>query len=134
MSQRGLAKAAGLTPSHVGLIESGRSQSPEATTVSKLAKALRVPYAWLSDGEGSHEPGDRPVRYENCEAAIAFMGSKWSDGAVGELRSFAGLSPTDFAVDLWIGMGNTIERARATGQKIGRPLEDEDDTPPAGRK
>jgi transcriptional regulator with XRE-family HTH domain len=135
LTQRGLAKEAGLTGSHVGLIETGRSGSPESATVEKLARALGVPFEWLATGEGdSPSSGDRPAaRYPNAEEAIVEMGAKWDDGTVAALRSWGFRSPTDFPVDTWISIGNQIQRARRAGQQIGRPLPDEDDTPPAGR-
>jgi transcriptional regulator with XRE-family HTH domain len=52
MSCLALDKAAGLSPGHVGKIESGERQNPGIRTVSVLAFALKVSIAWLAMGAG----------------------------------------------------------------------------------
>ena len=133
-----LGRYTGVSRTHLGAIVSRAEKDPGSSIDRETAKKLAAPFGasvdWLLDGDGT-APGDRPdtPRYPNAEEAIAEMGAKWDDGTVAELRSLSFRSPTDFAVDTWISMGNQIQRARRSGQQLGRPLPDEDDTPPAGR-
>lgn len=52
LTERGLSKAAGLSPTHVGLIESGARSTPSAETLGALADALGVSLDWLARGRG----------------------------------------------------------------------------------
>jgi len=58
MSQRALAKAAGLSPVLVTKLESGAIADPRLSTLRKLAKALNVTVADLI-GEGKPAPRSR---------------------------------------------------------------------------
>ncbi|WP_427185483.1 helix-turn-helix domain-containing protein [Bordetella bronchialis] len=49
-TQKQLADASGLTQSAIGNYESGQRVEPTAAALLKLAKALRVPPAWLGGG------------------------------------------------------------------------------------
>lgn len=82
----------------------------------------------------------RPERYPNLEKAILRMADADADAAdaVERLRGVAGHWPSDLSVGAWEEqieeMRRSIRRARKTGDAIGgRPDDDEDDTPPAGR-
>jgi transcriptional regulator with XRE-family HTH domain len=48
----GLSLHAGLSKSHVGMIERGERAEPTRKTIQALASALGVSKAWLEDGEG----------------------------------------------------------------------------------
>lgn len=52
VSQRRLAEIAGLSPAHVGLIESHQRVHVRWETLHALADALAVDASWLMDGEG----------------------------------------------------------------------------------
>ena len=52
MSQRGLAKAAGLSEAVVRHVEAGTTKTIEATTAIELARVLRCSVGWLLAGEG----------------------------------------------------------------------------------
>jgi transcriptional regulator with XRE-family HTH domain len=49
LSGRALSLAAGLTPSHVKLIEGGIIRSPHLDTIIRIAKALGVPLEELAE-------------------------------------------------------------------------------------
>lgn len=52
LTERALSKAAGLSPTHVGLIESGARPTPSAETLGALADVLGVGLDWLARGRG----------------------------------------------------------------------------------
>jgi transcriptional regulator with XRE-family HTH domain len=51
LSQRGLAKLAGLSSRHVALIEIGARDNLEIKTLKAIAGALGATLGWLADGE-----------------------------------------------------------------------------------
>lgn len=66
LSARELSRLAGLAESHVGLIESGKSGSPEVETIAKLAITLGASFAWLAGGDGTQP---KPQRIRSAIAA-----------------------------------------------------------------
>jgi transcriptional regulator with XRE-family HTH domain len=76
LQQRQLAEKAGLTPSMVSQIESGRL-SPSLNTLGKLAAALGVPIAGLFDG---HADGRISVTRKKDYPVVTFDGSseRWA--------------------------------------------------------
>jgi transcriptional regulator with XRE-family HTH domain len=53
MSQAGLSKAVGMSPAYIAQLESGGILKPSYETMAEMARALRVPLAWLAEGEGA---------------------------------------------------------------------------------
>jgi transcriptional regulator with XRE-family HTH domain len=76
LQQRQLAEKAGLTPSMVSQIESGRL-TPSLNTLGKIAKALSVPIASLFDGEPA---GRIQISRQREYPAVSFDGSseRWA--------------------------------------------------------
>jgi transcriptional regulator with XRE-family HTH domain len=59
LSQRKLAKRAGLSPNTVNKIE-GDEVKPDSETLEKLADALRIPMSYLTDAmQGRMTPADK---------------------------------------------------------------------------
>jgi transcriptional regulator with XRE-family HTH domain len=141
LSQEKLAERGGLWRTDIVALEKGVRGASTARIREGYAKATGLDLETIARIiAGDVDPvvaltnrQEGAPRYPNAEEAIREMSSKWSDGTVSELRTFGFRSPTDFAVDTWISMGNQIERARRAGQPLGQPLADEDDVPPAGR-
>lgn len=52
LTQRGLSRAAELSPTYVGMVERSQRVDPQAQSLAKLAKALGVRVEWLITGEG----------------------------------------------------------------------------------
>ncbi len=61
LSAYALSNKAGLTPTHVALIESGRRQNIEVKTAKGLAAVLGIHWAWLLTGEGPR-PTEAQIR------------------------------------------------------------------------
>ena len=61
LTQREVARRAGLTPSGVGFIENGQTQNPSAETVVAVARALGVPVEELLREPASVGKGDAPL-------------------------------------------------------------------------
>jgi transcriptional regulator with XRE-family HTH domain len=59
LSARELSDLAGLTDSHVGLVESGRIAELKLGTIDAIATALGVSTTWLATGDGA---GPKPSR------------------------------------------------------------------------
>src|SRR5688572_31947748 len=76
LQQRQLAEKAGLTPSMVSQIESGRL-TPSLNTVGKIAAALSVPIALLFDGQPA---GSIHVTRQREYPAVSFDGTseRWA--------------------------------------------------------
>lgn len=55
MGQAELARLIGIKPQSLGGIELGKSKSPSATTLLRLAAALDANPEWIITGRGSHE-------------------------------------------------------------------------------
>lgn len=70
LSQRELSLLAGLTGSHVGLIEQGRVDEPGAATLAKVAEVFGVTLDWLALGVGA---APRP---EQVAASVAAARAK----------------------------------------------------------
>src|SRR5262249_50899537 len=87
LQQRQLAEKAGLTPSMVSQIESGRL-SPSLNTVGKLAAALGIPIASLFDGQPAGRiqitrKKDYPVvSFEGTSERWAVLGAGLFDGKI----------------------------------------------------
>jgi transcriptional regulator with XRE-family HTH domain len=87
LQQRQLAEKAGLTPSMVSQIESGRL-SPSLNTVGKLAAALGVPIASLFDGQPAGQvhvtrKRDYPVvSFDGTSERWAVLGAGLFDGKI----------------------------------------------------
>jgi len=75
-SQRKASAEAGLTPTHVGLIEGRLGEGVGTDTIRKLATAYGVSAAWLALGEGSP---DNVPRQSDLGAA--------AERVIGELRA-----------------------------------------------
>jgi transcriptional regulator with XRE-family HTH domain len=145
LSQQALAERGGLHRTDIVALEKGIRGASTARIREGYAKATGLDLETIGRViDGSEDPvealarlksrrDERSPRYPNAELAVEEMGAKWDDGTVTDLRTFAFRSPTDLSVDTWISIGNQIQRAKRSGQQIGRPLPDEDDTPPAGR-
>lgn len=65
MSQAELHRAIGIKSSSMSNLIGGRSKSPSASTLMKLAETLDVSQAWLMDGTGS--PSDKRVLVSDAE-------------------------------------------------------------------
>jgi len=64
-TQRQLAERAGMSNAYVSILErtgtpSALWESPKVATIEKLAKALRVPVAWLAFGQGREPAWPEP--------------------------------------------------------------------------
>jgi transcriptional regulator with XRE-family HTH domain len=95
LQQRQLAEKAGLAPSMVSQIESGRL-SPSLNTVGKLAAALGVPIASLFDGQPAGRiqitrKKDYPVvSFEGASERWAVLGAGLFDGKIRAVVSTLG--------------------------------------------
>lgn len=95
LQQRQLAEKAGLTPSMVSQIESGRL-SPSLNTVGKLAAALGVPIASLFDGQPAGRvhvtrKKDYPVvSFDGTSERWAVLGAGLFDGKIRSVVSTLG--------------------------------------------
>jgi transcriptional regulator with XRE-family HTH domain len=95
LQQRQLAEKAGLAPSMVSQIESGRL-SPSLNTVGKLAAALGVPIASLFDGQPAGRiqvtrRKDYPVvSFEGAAERWAILGAGLFDGKIRAIVSTLG--------------------------------------------
>jgi transcriptional regulator with XRE-family HTH domain len=95
LQQRQLAEKAGLVPSMVSQIESGRL-SPSLNTVGKLAAALGVPIASLFDGQPAGRiqvtrKKDYPVvSFEGASERWAVLGAGLFDGKIRAVVSTLG--------------------------------------------
>jgi transcriptional regulator with XRE-family HTH domain len=50
MSARGVDEAAGLSPGHTALIESGKIPNPRADTLAAIARVLETSSDWILEG------------------------------------------------------------------------------------
>lgn len=64
LSARSLSVLAGISPTHVSLIEAGRVSSPESHTSAALASVLGCSLDWLIAGKG------KPPTEESVRAAV----------------------------------------------------------------
>jgi len=85
LQQRQLAEKAGLTPSMVSQIESGRL-SPSLHTLGKIASAFGVPIAALFDGKPN---GSIVVSHKRDYPVVSFDGSseRWAASGRGSSRA-----------------------------------------------
>lgn len=68
-----LAELAGLHLSHVGLIETGKRKSPQASTLSPIARVLGTDVDFLLSGLGD-APSDRTIRRAVSQARAVLSG------------------------------------------------------------
>lgn len=133
-----LARRAGIARTGLGTavsrLERGLSETIDPVTARALALAFGTTVDWVLFGDGEGPAQDTGTRYPNRDAAIAMAGTRWSDETIASLRRAAARFPTDLSVGTWISIGDEIERATRTGTEVGRPMADDDDTPPAGRR
>lgn len=61
LSGRVLARKAGLSLSHVSIIESGKRRTVATSTANALATALGISWVWLLSGEGK-APSEGQIR------------------------------------------------------------------------
>lgn len=146
-SMRGLSLAAGLTAGHLEQILKGR-QSPDIglKVATAFARAANVRTGWLLTGEGPREPFEgepvrtveKPKRYPNLEAAIAYHLERWTPATVAAARAMALDSETDRTPPEWRSILDNIQGALKGiehGKVLpGTPVEDAEDPPPRGRK
>lgn len=140
-SQQEAAKALGLSAS---LISEALKPNPGRPVGPKLARAAAVLAGVSIDEVYGRLPVRqlyKPDRYPNLEVAVTtarvLLGEQF-DEAVERARSIAMHFPTDRSVGEWVdelqSVARSIRRASKTGDAYtGRSLEDDDDTPPAGR-
>jgi hypothetical protein len=79
-SMRALSEAAGLAPSHVGGIISGRQKDLGVATADALARVGNVRTLWLQTGKGPHEP------YEAGDVSPRPAGASTPEPPVSETR------------------------------------------------
>lgn len=119
LSQRGLAKRAGLTPAYISLLEGGR-RAPERPTVERLAVALDLPaneHAGLirSAGYAADPPtANAPAGGPDDSAAPPIRDSLLRDAESLLTAAAFPVSQRDLAVTLITAYtGGLIERVRA---------------------
>lgn len=64
MSQAELARLIGIKPQSLGGIELGKSKSPSAQTLLRLAAALDANPEWIIHGRGTHDMASIPAATE----------------------------------------------------------------------
>lgn len=148
MSRRSLSLRAGLSQAHVGMILRGEvGEEVTLRVVHAIADAGRVDRNWLSTGDGdpdlsSEDGGEQrwtalAPRYPNLADALADLSDELLAETVTWAHSTAMHYPEDLERGTWVkillDMDRKLRRREKTGDPIGRPLPDEDDTPPEGR-
>jgi hypothetical protein len=110
-----------------------------AKAALKYAARWNVPVGWLTNGEGDPFSDAAPVRtihedarYPNLEEALQLMRPRILDETYERQRSIAMHYPTDLSVGEWVDQIKRLDASVRKGAE-GRPLEEDDDTPPAGR-
>lgn len=93
MGQHSLARASGVSQSHISNVESGKRAELGPSVVSALATALEVSLAWLMTGRGSREPGavevSEPHAVSPYEAAVTMLlAQEAHEGREAEAKAF----------------------------------------------
>lgn len=98
-TQTSLSKAAGLSPSHVGMVLRGDVRERlSAQVVAKMASAAKVSSTWLSEGQGSPDDTASTSAFPNRDRAAAVA----REGGVGEAAVRSVLDePGDEQTVLW---------------------------------
>lgn len=112
--------------------------------LQRLATALGVSFPWLAAGEGLPDDAWIPnpllertyeldPRYPNLAEAIRVRRGRWLPETEEAMAKRAMHWPEDLTLGKWIDEGDEFDRMMRRGRVPGRPVADEDDTPPAGR-
>lgn len=125
----------GRSESWLSVLKLRAGESPDATvdlaTARSIAAATGARVEWIVDGTG--EPYEVEERYPEREQAIADYDSL-PDDVVTEVRSMRFHSGSRPTKDRWKSYIDATLLAKAKGERLGKPLADEDDRPPEARR
>ena len=120
LSQRALSKKAGLSPSFVESVLSGRSQNPTAENLSRVAVAAGFNPAWLVYGQEPRQLPATGLRHEALRRVLDAHPGRWPNHVI--LFGLEWADQAQLSDDAWINLLDRVNLAveLATGAPIER--------------